>query len=177
MSLFIPLTKGRVVIVGEEDHSFLLQWPWAFVCKRYAARQRRVADGPGPRLIYMHKAILARMYPDLDWNDPKLEGDHIDNDGLNNLPGNLRPITPNGNCYNRRRKSTNTSGFIGVSFSKSHNEWQAYLGPDAPSRYLGFFPTALEAALAREAAIVARGLQGLARSNADAILKTQKEAA
>lgn len=42
--LTIPTTKGKVAIVGSEDYDFLLQWPWAFVSGRYAARQRRVVD-------------------------------------------------------------------------------------------------------------------------------------
>lgn len=70
----------------------------------------------------VHRAIflLTKSYlPDLI--------DHIDRDKLNNHPDNLRESDKRLNAFNSGLRKDNTSGYKGVSFSKSNNKWWAYI--------------------------------------------------
>ena len=50
--------------------------------------------------------------------------DHANRIRCDNRKENLRLITHVENCINSSMQSNNTSGFIGVSWDKSHNLWQ-----------------------------------------------------
>ena len=50
-------------------------------------------------------------------NIPK-EIDHEDRDSTNNKWSNLREATHQQNCFNRKKRSNNTSGYKGVFFDK-----------------------------------------------------------
>jgi hypothetical protein len=63
----------------------------------------------------------------LEGNDNrKLSLDRIDNEG-HYIPGNLRFTTINIQTRNRRKLPANTSGFVGVAYDITHNEWQSYI--------------------------------------------------
>lgn len=56
--------------------------------------------------------------------------DHIDGNPLNNKKNNLRVTTQQNNLCNKHFMTNNTSGFIGVSWSKSRNYWESELRKD-----------------------------------------------
>jgi hypothetical protein len=97
------------------------------------------------RLYLAHRLIWLIMTG--DW--PPNQIDHRDLDPSNNRWTNLRLATRSQNCVNRRRKSTNTSGFTGVS--KRGNRYRAYVNVRGKREYLGDFATAKAAAAARSA--------------------------
>lgn len=74
---------------------------------------------------------------------PKEEIDHIDRDPSNDKWDNLREATSSDNKCNQRMRSTNTSGFRGISWNKKLCKWVAY----ASTSQLGAFDN-LEAAIA-----------------------------
>lgn len=78
--------------------------------------------------------------------------DHIDGDGLNNLDDNLRIATRQQNRANSRKSRTNTSGFKGVSWSKSSKKWMAQIVVDGKRHYLGVFEHKERAAKAHDRA-------------------------
>lgn len=79
--------------------------------------------------------------------------DHINGDRADNRLSNLREATKEVNSRNLRKFVTNTSGVVGVSFSKQYQKWEAYIGVgENRTQKLGFFDTLAEAAAARRGA-------------------------
>lgn len=78
--------------------------------------------------------------------------DHIDQNELNNRKNNLRPCTHMENCQNRRKRSDNTSGIIGVYFIKHSEKWTARISINGKSKNLGTFVDKEDAVKARLAA-------------------------
>lgn len=126
----IPLSRGLVTIVDDEDAAWLGRHKWSAQAARggrfYAIR------GYG---ILMHRLIL---------QPPEgFHCDHIDNDGLNNQRSNLRLVTRCENAQNARRKSRNSTGYKGVSFDG--HRFVAQICANRQPRRLGRFKTAEEA--------------------------------
>lgn len=72
------------------------------------------------KTVYVHHAIFLLHRGHLpDYID------HKDGDSLNNRIENLRPATQSQNMGNSRMKSSNTSGYKGVTFRKDTGKWQA----------------------------------------------------
>jgi hypothetical protein len=80
---------------------------------------------------------LAYLYMTGAW--PGYEIDHVNGVRCDNRWANLRPATRAQNCQNRGVRSDNTSGFIGVHFSKPMNKWEAIITVDRKTFRLGFF--------------------------------------
>jgi hypothetical protein len=84
--------------------------------------------------------------------------DRIDNDG-NYEPGNIRYATSHVQEANKNIRAINTSGYIGVTFSKNTiNHWQSRIVINRKDIYLGCYKTAKEAAIARNNYIIANNL-------------------
>lgn len=76
--------------------------------------------------------------------------DHKDRNPLNNLRENLRICTKTQNQQNSTLQINNTSGYVGVMFNKNSLLWRAYIYCNKENIHLGYFTTALEAALVRD---------------------------
>ena len=75
--------------------------------------------------------------------------DHIDRNPLNNRKYNLRQATKQENAMNASLSSNNTSGIIGVSFSKPHKKWKSYITFNRKQIYLGLYINKEDAIKAR----------------------------
>ena len=93
------------------------------------------------------------LYPGI-----KDEIDHINGDKLDNRRRNLRLCTHQQNAFNQKRRRTNTSGYIGVSYARGRGCFEAYIHHHGRKHHLGVFPDALLAARTRDC--VARLLFG-----------------
>lgn len=155
----IPLTKGRVAVVDEEDYEELSRWKWHVVKSRngreYAARRAATCEAGERKQITMHRQILGPPPS----HAPLV--DHKDGNGLNNRRSNLRCATSQQNNQNKsRRRSGHSSQYKGVTQNKRLGKgWSAYIadGPVGPNgragtRFLGNFATEEEAARAYDAA-------------------------
>jgi len=85
--------------------------------------------------------------------DPgSLHIDHIDGDGANNNPTNLRLASHAENLRNRGVQQNNTSGYKGVTWHKQSRKWHAKLRINGCQKHLGLFTDLNAAAAAYEAA-------------------------
>jgi hypothetical protein len=141
MTKEIPLSKGFFTIVDDEDYDFLIQWRWHY-SNGYAGRRVKLGktiNGKRQRCtLYMHRVLL---------NTPDdMEGEHRDNNGLNNCRYNLRNATPSQNISNRSKFIKGSSKYKGVDFNKRTGLWRARISFANKRLNLGYFKSQEEAA-------------------------------
>lgn len=127
----IPLTKGLVAIVDDDDFDELSKFNWHAQNGKYAAR-RGLRDGKS-KIILMHREICKLS------SDDKRLVDHKDMNTLNNAKENLRICTKAQNQQNHRMPSTNKSGIKGVHWHKSRSKWMASIRSNGKLYYIGHF--------------------------------------
>ena len=145
----IPLTRGKVAIVDNEDFEVLSQWKWyaAVNGKRcYAARTNWT--GAPPKQVRMACQIMAHPI--------SMEVDHINGNPLDNRRSNLRVCTHRENGANRNRQQGGTSTYKGVSWHKETKRWRAQIQYAGTVFHLGCHSDESEAAFRYD--LAARGL-------------------
>ena len=80
---------------------------------------------------------------------------------LNNRFPNLRLTTESGNNRNRGINRNNTSGYVGVSYDKGRDKWEAHIKIDGKKKHLGRHDTKEEAYQVRLKAIGTFNLHNL----------------
>lgn len=132
----IPLTRGMVAIVDDEDYDLVSKHTWHCTEHGYAARRN-----PSTKKIeYLHRFIM---------RPPESKViDHINHNKLDNRRSNLRICTVSENLKNTRPKR-GTSKYKGVHFKKGRSKpWRARIHYDGVDEILGDFYTEEEAAYA-----------------------------
>ncbi|AYV74294.1 HNH endonuclease [Bacillus sp. PK3-056] len=132
----IPLTKGKVALVDDEDYEELSKHKWYYTRSGYAARDTRNNARTSGNCIYMHKYIVP--------SNEKV--DHINRNKLDNRKENLRHATNALNLSNRPKQVNNNSGYKGVSWSKVANKWTAEIQAQKVRYRLGYFEDKSDAA-------------------------------
>lgn len=143
----IQLTQGKVALVDDADFEWLNQFKWYAAYQRTGAHwyaQRRESSASSRKLL-MHRVIL-------DVDDPMLEVDHKDRNGLNNTRANLRQATRAQNQQNGILPRNNTSGYKGIYLDKRRGKWQAKIRYNGKQHYIGQFDGPEAAARAYDAA-------------------------
>jgi len=83
---------------------------------------------------------LAWLLSHGEWLDGQI--DHIDGNKINNRLANLRVVTNAINQQNLRSpKSSNKSGYLGVSFNKQKQRWVSAINTPGKRVYIGLFST------------------------------------
>jgi hypothetical protein len=101
------------------------------------------------RTLKAHRVIWALVHD--AW--PEGDIDHINGDRADNRLRNLRSVDRRENCRNRAVGNLNTSGIVGVFWSKRQKRWGAHIGIGARvTKHLGWFKDKADAAAARKAA-------------------------
>ena len=100
------------------------------------------------KLYYAHR--LAWLYVHGVW--PKEQIDHINRDKIDNRLVNLREASSAQNRNNIGIRSSNKSGFKGVSYDKRAGAWRALIGIDGKQKHLGYYPAQESASAAYESA-------------------------
>lgn len=106
MSIDIPLTKGAVAIVDEEDYELVSKYKWHLNSMGYAV-WRGMVDGK-KKTIRMHRLI--NNTPDGKYTD------HINRNRLDNRRCNLRTVTQKENMQNKERGK-------GYWYQKQNRNW------------------------------------------------------
>ncbi len=137
----ILLTKGQVAWVSPHRYVELNRHKWFAAwnsrLKSYvAARNLRIAPGRGgQRQILMHRVIL-----DLPYSDER-QGDHINQNSLDNTDENLRIATHAQQQHNRKVFHHSKSGLKGVA-TRPNGRFQAKIRCNGVVHHLGSFTTA-----------------------------------
>jgi hypothetical protein len=132
----IPLTQGKVALVDDEDYERVscLKWHVQRNCRTFYAKRNTPSKTGNQGAELMHRTIL---------NNPDLEVDHIDGNGLNNQRSNLHLVSHRRNQQNRHHPKT--SRFPGVYWKKKDCRWVSQIKIDGETIYLGSFLTEEEA--------------------------------
>lgn len=136
----IPLTQGKFAQVDDQDYDFLMQWKWYANQQNgswYAIRGVWHPQEKKQKFIKMHRQILGLT-------DPKIKGDHEDNDSLNNQRYNLRISTTSQNGGNRRKNKNSKSKYKGVF--KKYRKYEVHICHNQKRMYVGLYATEIEAA-------------------------------
>jgi hypothetical protein len=133
--------RRKLIFVDPEDYEWLSQHRWQLT------QGHATYSSDGGHTNYMHRLILGIT-------DPKIECDHRNRIRHDNRRCNLRVATHSDNNCNKGLKSTNTSGFKGVSLFKRVNRYQAYINRHKKRLNLGYFTTAEAAARAYDEAAI-----------------------
>lgn len=83
---------------------------------------------------------------------PQRQIDHINGNRTDNRLNNLRVVSNKTNCRNQRRRKTNSSGVMGVSWFARDRCWRAAIKVNGKTIHLGYYQTLSEAKNARELA-------------------------
>lgn len=128
----IPLSKGAVALVDDDDYDTLIKYRWILSGKGYALRYE--VDNSGKRKqILMHRQILGLT------RDDKVEVDHRSEVRTDNRRENLRICTRSQNMMNRGPQANNTSGYKGVY--KQRKKWKAVIWFGGNRKCLGVYET------------------------------------
>jgi hypothetical protein len=133
----IPLTRGMIAMVDDEDYESLTVTSWCISSKGYAKRQTK------GRTITMHRQIMKLI------NSPSsICVDHKDGNPLNNCKENLRICTHSENQRNRakKHKSKMSSPYKGVSWDNTNKKWMVMVNVSGKSTNLGRYANEIEAA-------------------------------
>lgn len=135
----IPLTRGLVALVDDEDYETISKFKWHVHETGYALRKVKHPIKGTWTHISMHRQILGIEFGD------RRDIDHIDGNRRNNTRLNLRICSRAENQYNRGANSNNTSGYKGVYWKHDRKKWGACIRANDKRKYLGYFPTPEEA--------------------------------
>lgn len=110
----IKLTQNKICQVDDEDFELLSQIKW------HANKSRNTFYAKSSEYGPMHKFLLSP-------NNPKIQIDHIDGNGLNNQRSNLRLATNAENAANRGKttRANLTSKYKGVYYNKKTKKYYA----------------------------------------------------
>jgi hypothetical protein len=131
---YIKLTQGKKVMVDNLDFKWLNQWKWSYGKRGYATRTiylGKIDEKYKVKNVYMHRLI--------NKTPVGKQTDHINRNKLDNQRKNLRTVSKSINLHNVGLRSTNTSGYKGVSFDRKRNRWEAYITVYYKKFHLGYF--------------------------------------
>lgn len=132
----IKLSNGGISTVDDSDYSIVSKYNWHLL---KVGRKEYAAMWVGTKIILMHRFILGV-------EDNKTLVDHKDHNGLNNQQYNIRSCNRSQNGANRRSSINSTSKYLGVSWSKNKNKWQAQITINGKCKNLGRSHNEVEAA-------------------------------
>lgn len=139
--LYIPLglnARQGYAIVSLEDY-WVSDYNWYKGKNGYSSSRIKGVH------VYMHRMVMG--------NPTSGEVDHINRVKTDNRRENLRVVSRSENMLNVGLRSSNTSGYTGVSYLKNAKKYQAYVNSCGKTKYLGLFNSSEDAFQARQTAL------------------------
>jgi hypothetical protein len=136
----IILTLGYKTQVDDSDYVWLTQWRWRASEEGSMVYAVRTDYSNGKKNLRMSRVILGLT-------DPKIQGDHIDRNGLNNQRHNLRTANNQQNSINQIG-CNKSSHYKGVYYNKEKRMFSAQIKHNYKSTHIGHFKDEIEAAKA-----------------------------
>lgn len=141
----IPLTRGFIALVDEEDYGRVVaRGKWCAKQDERAVYAQRGLKRDGKNTSELMHRFIAGV------SDPKTLVDHRDGNGLNNQKYNLRICTKGQNRRNSKKRAAAMSSYKGVH--RNGKKWQARIFLNGKNVALGTFATEKEAARAYDRA-------------------------
>lgn len=138
----ILLTQNKFTLIDDEDFELIDKYKWhvrKHRCVFYAQHCYRDKENKRTKSIQMHRLIMGI-------DDPNIQIDHINGNGLDNRKCNLRICNNSQNHMNRKKQKNCSSKYKGVSWHKLKNKWSSYIKIRGKLKYLGDFIDEKEAA-------------------------------
>lgn len=133
-------SSNKMFLIDTEDLDRVNDYNWSIDGHGYVVRNRMDGeDGNVP--IRLHRFILGV-------NSSEVHVDHHDHDKKNNRKDNLR-ITNNQNNSRNKGYARSNTGYIGVSYNKRDDNYQAHIKVDYKKIYLGTYKSLDDALIAR----------------------------
>lgn len=129
---------GNPFYFDKEDHQLIQDYAWYEHITKEGHHDVRAWSGDEQKVILLHQLITGKKYMD-----------HRNLNPLDNRKNNLREATPSQQIQNHPKRSTNTSGFIGVRFCKNIKKWQGRIVINYKEVNLGYFTDKEDAIKAR----------------------------
>ena len=140
----IYFLNGSFFIIDASDFPAVSEFSWSLGKRGYPVAHTSRRAESGHRTFPLHRFL---MNPEDGY-----DVDHVSGDKLDNRRANLRVCSHQQNMFNQKMRSTNSTGYYGVSKMKSTGRYEAYIHFDGKKKYLGTYMTAEEAASARDKA-------------------------
>lgn len=139
-------------LVDDEDYEKVRSILW-LRCRDTHTDYAISSGKGGVKSVKMHRLIMDVL------DDPLIEIDHIDGNGLNNQRSfNLRVASRSQNHANMKLSCASISGLKGVSWHKSRGRWKVCISKDKKTIYLGSFLSRSEASFTyNTAALILHG--------------------
>lgn len=149
MTKFIPLTRGMVALVDDEDFDRLSAFSWSAVKGRRESFYASRGVGVGEPLMVRTRQMQRDVLDPLGEVPSHILADHRNGDTLDCRKENLRWASFEESNRNRRILASNTSGYRGVW--KNKTRWRASIRAEGRLIQGGGYATPEEAAAAYNA--------------------------
>lgn len=137
----VNCSKGLEAIVDAEDYEKVSAYSWNADSGYARTFQRKKAKGNKLTSLSMHRVVM-------NVTDPEIIIDHINGNRLDNRKINLRVATVAQNAQNRKKVKGGSSIYLGVTYHKRDERWQAQVRHAGVRYYAGIYLTEEEAARA-----------------------------
>jgi len=136
--------SGFKVLIDDEDYDKINILKWVVRVKNgYPIVVSPYYDKTSKNTKYIN---MARYL--MDVTDKNIDVDHKNGNTLDNKRStNLRESTHQENMFNQKIKSSNTTGYKGVSFDRKRNKFRAYIVFNYKQIFLGYHKNKKKAAL------------------------------
>ena len=131
--------NGKEFYFDLEDYDKIKDYYWCI-------NDGYVASVVDDKYVWMHRLVLCIE------NDENKKVDHIKHNKCDNRKSKLRVVDVSKNNMNRKIRSDNTSGIVGVCWNKKYNKWMSYICAYGKRKTLGYFEDINEAIKARKEA-------------------------
>ena len=140
----LPLSKGYYALISRRDYPLVRKYKWHADVRKLQVYASTSMNINGKRCeVRMHVLLLGTL-----GKGHSVIGEHKNGDGLDNRRRNLRLANKKQNAWNARPQKGRL--FRGITLQKrlKSRPWQARIHREGETKHLGYFATAIQAAIA-----------------------------